>query len=323
MNVPLLRRLRDAGGSFVAPETIGPDPAALARDLLELEAFGFRFERDDRLGVAFASAPDRLCPDWIEEGLETARIGRRVAVWERVSSTSDIAARASGSRRNDGLVVLAESQTAGRGRRGRTWVAPTRTSILMSVLVFPPDRRPDGLAWLTALGALAASEVVEAFTGRPARIKWPNDVRVEGLKVAGILVERGPGAVLGIGLNANHDPADVPPDIRARSTSLRALLGRPVDRSEVARSLILRLDALYDRAVRLGPRSLVEPWRDCLEASGRWARVETEGGTVSGRLIDADFERGLTLCDAGGGTARVACPAILALDLAEDFETSI
>ncbi len=178
---------------------------------------------------------DRLCPDQIEHELAGRWLGRRIVVWNRVTSTNDLAARAGASRSNDGLVILAEEQTSGRGRRGRTWTAPPRSSILMSVVLFPPPQLmpgdssgASGRAWLTALGALATAEVVCSWTGQKARIKWPNDVRVEGRKIAGILVERALapstappfprqpaeaawGAVIGIGLNANLSREDFRP----------------------------------------------------------------------------------------------------------------
>ena len=190
MNIPLLQCLREARGEFVPLADLGADLEVVRRDLEELEAFGFAIERHPHNGVAYRGPAARLCPDQIEWELGTSRVGRRIAVWSRVTSTNDLAARASASSANDGLVILAEEQTAGRGRRGRAWCTPPRSSILMSVLLFPPPYLDDP-AWLTAMGAVAVAEVVETWTGCEARIKWPNDVRVEGRKVAGVLVERG------------------------------------------------------------------------------------------------------------------------------------
>ena len=185
------------GGEYVPLDGLGPDTDRVRADLEALAAFGFGIERHPYRGAAYAGPADRLCPDQIEHELATRRIGRRIAVWSRVASTNDLAAQAGRSASNEGLVVMAEEQTAGRGRRGRSWTAPPRSSILMSVLLFPPpDLAPAvpesafGCAWLTAMGAVATAEVVSAWTGREAAIKWPNDVRVDGRKIAGILVER-------------------------------------------------------------------------------------------------------------------------------------
>src|SRR5262249_1496375 len=152
-------------------------------------------------------------------------------------------------------------QSAGRGRRGRAWIAPPRSSILLSVLVFPPPALA-GNAWLTALGAVATADVVADQTGLKAQIKWPNDVRVEGRRIAGILVERGHGAVIGIGLNATIGPDAFPTELRETATSLAILLEKPIDRSDVARALIERLDAWYDLGRTQGPESLNLPWRE-------------------------------------------------------------
>ena len=277
---------------------LGPDTDRVRDDLDALAAFGFGIERHPYRGAAYAGPADRLCPDQIEHELSTRRVGRRIAVWSRVSSTNDLAARAAASASNDGLVVLAEEQTAGRGRRGRSWTAPPRSSILMSVLLFPPPHLapavPEaafGCAWLTALGAVATAEVVTAWTGRDAAIKWPNDVRVDGRKVAGILVERasprGPtssgvadaeparGVVIGIGLNVNLDRDALPTELRDRATSIEDRTRRPtVDRSEVARDLIRRLDHWYDASLALGPEIINAPWRARSEHFGRVVRVD-------------------------------------------------
>ena len=196
LNIALLERLRSACGQFVSLVDLGGDRTRVWDDLDALTRFGFQIERHPYLGAAFRGPACRLCPDQIEHGLRTRTIGRRIAVWNRVGSTNDVAARAASTLANDGLVVLAEEQTAGRGQRGRLWTVPPRSSILMSILIFPPDElralrleAHAGNAWLTALAAVTTAELVTDWTGRDARIKWPNDVRVEGRKIAGILVE--------------------------------------------------------------------------------------------------------------------------------------
>ncbi|MFO0911289.1 MAG: biotin--[acetyl-CoA-carboxylase] ligase, partial [Isosphaeraceae bacterium] len=263
---------------------------------------------------------ERLCPDQIEEGLNASRIGRRIAVWNRVASTNDLAARAANSTANEGLVILAEEQSAGRGRRGRSWSAPARRSILMSVLLFPPEPLADA-AWLTALGAVAVAQVVELWTSHPARIKWPNDVRVDGRKIAGILVERGAGAVVGIGLNANLAADDLPPELAGSATSLQILLGRTVDRSDLARDLIRTLDALYSTARVEGPRPLTEHWRERCEHLDQWVAVETATRRISGRLADLDLLGDARLVTLDDGPLPIPTREILAIHPSLDSET--
>ncbi len=290
-------------------ETLG---ATAAHDLDELESFGFALERHPYQGVAYRGPSARLCPDQIEYELGTQRIGRRIAVWNRVTSTNDLAARTAVSRANEGLVILAESQTAGRGSRGRRWTAPAGTSLLMSVLLFPPEPLTDP-AWLTALGAVAVAEIVDEWSGANALIKWPNDVRVDGKKIAGILVERSAGAVLGIGVNANVDASALPPEVRDGATSLHALRGTTVDRSELVRALIQRLDALYDHSLRAGASVLSAPWRQRSEHLGAAVVVTTPSGPIAGRLDDLDLCRGLALTGPDGGKIHVPARQILSI----------
>jgi BirA family transcriptional regulator, biotin operon repressor / biotin---[acetyl-CoA-carboxylase] ligase len=295
----LLDQLRRADGSFVRLDSL----AGRESDLEELEAFGFTFERHPYQGVAYRGPSPRLCPDQIEWSLGTKVIGRRVAVWNRVTSTNDLAAKAAASAANDGLVVLAEEQSSGRGSRGRTWSAPGGSSILMSVLLFPKPALSEP-GWLTALGAVAVAEVVAMFNGIDPRIKWPNDVRVGGRKLAGILVERGQGTVLGIGLNVNV--VDFPDEIRESATSLQTLVGRTLDRSDLVRALIQRLDHHHSQASLFGPGSLNESYRKRSEHLGFKVEVSTSTEAIVGRLVDLDLGEGLTLALDQGGTRKVA-----------------
>jgi BirA family biotin operon repressor/biotin-[acetyl-CoA-carboxylase] ligase len=314
VNIPLLRQLQDAAGRFVPLVELGA-VAGLDRvqaDLDELQSFGFVLERHPYRGAAYREPAARLCPDQIEDQLGTHRIGRRIAVWNRVTSTNDLAVRAAGSLANEGLVILAEEQSAGRGRRGRSWTAPPGSSILMSVLLFPSGSLAE-TAWLTALGAVATAEVVAAWTGRDVRIKWPNDVRVAGLKIAGVLVERGQGAVIGIGLNANLAADDLLPELRATATSLRILAGRPIDRSELARALIRRLDTWYELGHTQGPESLNAPWRDRCEHLGQEVDVTTPQGVEHGRLDAVHLQHGLSLLLCNGLRREIPGREVLAL----------
>ena len=274
VNIPLLRRLRDAQGAFVMADELGDDLAGVRGDVEELRRFGFEIEEHPYGGFAYRAPAARLCPDQIEFELRTRLVGRRIAVWNRVGSTNDVAARGAGSIANEGLVVLAEEQTAGRGRRGRAWTAPAGSSLLMSVLLFPPEPTADP-GWLTALAALAVVEVVAAWSGRDARIKWPNDVRVDGRKIAGILVERGPGAVIGIGLNVNIRLDQFPDELRDSATSLRILTG------DARRSLGTRTGP--DRAARRLVRRRTDPRASGAQSS--LAGAERTLGT-DGRGLD-------------------------------------
>jgi BirA family transcriptional regulator, biotin operon repressor / biotin---[acetyl-CoA-carboxylase] ligase len=146
----------------------------------------------------------------------------------------------------EGALATADHQTGGRGRLGRPWVETPGTSVLCSVLLRPGSERP--VAQLSLVGGLAVARAVESAAGLAALIKWPNDVLVEGRKVAGVLAEqRGEAVVLGVGINVNQGEDQLPSQARVPAGSLRSLAGRPLEREEVLAALLGELDGLYAR----------------------------------------------------------------------------
>jgi BirA family biotin operon repressor/biotin-[acetyl-CoA-carboxylase] ligase len=316
VNIRLLQRLQAHADSFLWPEALarglGISLARLARDLRELESFGFGIDRAPHQGIRYSGPARSLCPDQIEYELGARTVGRRITYWRRTTSTNDLAARAARTPSNDGLVVLAEEQTAGRGRRHRRWHAPPHSSILMSVLFFPAEPLRN-TPLLTCLAAVAVADVVIESLGLPARIKWPNDVRVHGQKICGILVEdlarrrgktgahlgtaRGSAlvraSVVGIGVNVNIAPHEFPPGLAMPATSLMVLAGKPLDRSELVRSLIQRLDHYYSAVLGNDVASIWGRWRELADLVGDDVRVTLRDGDLLGRLVDVRPDRGI------------------------------
>jgi len=187
----------------------------------------------DPLPPEFAEALDPVRP-------ALGRLGEHILYFQTIDSTNTVAAGLAGAPEGEGLVVVADAQTAGRGRRGRSWFSPPGSGLYVSV-VLAPGRGPHGTratALLTLAAGVALAEAVEAVTGLAPEIKWPNDLLVARRKLAGILAEghtlegrSGPEAfrvVLGFGINVG--PAAYPPEIADRATSLEGELGRAVDR---------------------------------------------------------------------------------------------
>ena len=230
----------------------------------------------------------------IRQGLFTHVVGRRLLFYPQLSSTMDEAARLGQQGAEEGTVVVAEVQTAGRGRQGRSWVSEPG-NLLVSVL-FRPDMSQ--LPFISIIGGIAAARAVRKTTGLDPRIKWPNDLMVQGRKVAGILAESSIAgnavwyAVLGIGVNVNLDPAQSE-DIAALATSLNAAAGREVPREDLLRQLLHDVDALCLQVKR--GQSPVPEWRDLLETTGR--RVDAVSGpdTYSGTAEGVDDTGALLL----------------------------
>jgi BirA family biotin operon repressor/biotin-[acetyl-CoA-carboxylase] ligase len=221
-------------------------------------------------------------------------VGRQVLVFDRVDSTNSLAASLIGQPDSNGLALLADEQTAGRGQHGRNWVAPPRSSVLLSVLLFPPPelRRP---VLLTAWAAVAVCEVVRETTGIQPRIKWPNDVFLRGRKVCGILIELSqqgstPAVVAGIGLNVTQTEEQLAAAGLPLATSLQAGAAAHVNRDTVARALLARLNEEYEQLCG-GERVVLEAcWKWHLGLLGRDVWAECADGTCQGRLLDMGFD---------------------------------
>lgn len=190
---------------------------------------------------------DSLVPDAVQP-LLTGRFGRVYHYEERCPSTQ----RLLQADDPEGAVAVAEEQSEGRGRLGRSWHAPARTSVLVSILLRPavdPPRLPE----LSLIAGGAVAEAIADTTGLDPAIKFPNDVLLGGRKVAGILAEAGDGrVVLGIGVNANQTVEQLPPDTETEPTSLRLELGEPVDRAALLAAILSRVEQAYDAWVANG-----------------------------------------------------------------------
>jgi len=245
--------------------------------------------------------------------LPTCRLGQRVHVFCKLDSTNSFALALGHDPANHGLVVLAHEQTAGRGQYGRTWQAPAESSVLMSVLLFPPPPlcRP---VVLTAWAAVAVSEVIRQITGLLAKIKWPNDVYLEGKKVCGILIEQRsggradqpPATAVGIGLNVRQ-----PADFFERFAlplggSLFSVTGKNFDHQDTARQLICQLDDDYARLVNDDWGTLEARWKERFELLGESVLVETTSAPHRGRLLDATFNA--LLLDVGAANPLQLVP---------------
>lgn len=231
--------------------------------------------------------------DWALDG---AVIGRRVDVYNQVDSTNTLALLHAHDPAQHGLVVLAREQTAGRGQHGRTWQATPGSSVLMSLLVFPPEplRRP---AVLTAWAAVSVCEALRKVADLQADIKWPNDVLVGGKKICGILIEQRTtgntpfplASVVGIGLNVTQTAEMFAAAQLPDACSLAQTARRSFDFEEVARALIAELDGQYAALMAGDFANLESLWKQRLGLLGNMVIVEGAHQTLHGRLLDVSL----------------------------------
>jgi len=229
-----------------------------------------------------------LTPELVSRDLGTQIIGHRILYYPTLTSTMDIARQAILEGTEEGTVVIADEQTAGRGRLKRSWLTPTG-NIALSVVLYP---LVSDLPSMIMVASLAVVRCVTAVTGIKARIKWPNDVLINNKKVCGILIETDARtsasghanyAILGIGINVGFRPSDFP-EVQSTATSLSVEAGTKVSRLKLVRHLLGEMDRLYQE---LG--SGISPyadWRDSLVTLGQHVRV-TGGETILEGVADS------------------------------------
>src|SRR5688572_15276936 len=239
-------------------------------------------------------------------------MGRHVHWFESTASTNDVAARLAESGAEEGTIVVAERQTAGRGRHGRVWYSPPGAGLYASVIVRPAsgeshDENPAAL--LTLASGVAIAEAVRAVTGLPAQIKWPNDVLIGGRKLAGILaeaaVQAGALQFIVVGLGVNLQPAAYPPQLALRVTSIEAETSRPADRALMLAEILAAFGERYADLCAGRFDAILSAWRQ-LAVSMTNAHVEWDSpaGVVRGRAFDVD-SHGALLVNVGGTIERI------------------
>ena len=265
---------------------------------------------------------------WSAAADPSRRIGRTVEFHDEIGSTNDRAREALAAGAGDGLAVVADLQTAGRGRRGRSWTSPAGVNLMLSVGLRPRLAAADaGLLGIAA--ALAVRDAcAAAATGADLRVRWPNDVvTADGRKLAGLLVEtaleegRLSEAIIGCGINVNWPPAEMPDEVRDRATSLLELAGGPIDRVDLLSAVLDALDAGI-AALERG-ESPVSRLAAVSALDGRQVTVDLGSHQMDGTAAGIT-EQGLLLLDTDAGRVALAVGEVVAVrDVARPEELSV
>jgi BirA family biotin operon repressor/biotin-[acetyl-CoA-carboxylase] ligase len=236
-----------------------------------------------------------LNPERVTANLGTRIVGREIVYYPSVGSTMDIAVEKADHGAAEGLVVLTDEQTAGRGRHDRPWIAPAGSSVLASFL-FRPTLPADTGYYVTVAVALATLDAIRAVTGLEGAIKWPNDILLGQRKAGGLLSQSGligaeiDHVIVGLGLNVNFDPAQVA-EVPKTASSLMLAFGQPVDRHEVVRALLRAVDLRYIDLQ--GGDSPVPEWSEKLATLGQRVRVIQPTGAAVGTAESVDVHGNL------------------------------
>ncbi|MFH1322773.1 MAG: biotin--[acetyl-CoA-carboxylase] ligase, partial [Methanobacteriota archaeon] len=258
-------------------------------------------------GYTLVGSPDILAPAEIKAGLKTIMMGKNIHYFKETESTNILARDMAGSV-DEGTVVIAESQTGGRGRMGRKWISP-EGGIWFSVIL-KPKMEPLHAPRLTLLAGVAVAKTIRSY-GLLAKIKWPNDVLINGKKVCGILTEIGAEmdsiqyVVVGVGIDANVDTETFPGEVRDISTSLKNELGHDIDRVEFLQNLLYQLESLYYKFQKEGFSSIMEEWRLMSATIGQWVKITTQSRIMYGEAIGVNSDGTLILETSDGKLEKI------------------
>lgn len=294
-----------SGGGFVSGQEICKElnisRTAVWKAINKLKADGYNIEAVNNKGYHLVESPDVMYEQELRSVLNTDWFGRKILYFDSIDSTNNEIKRQAEKEKCHGLLVVAEEQLAGRGRRGKTWISPPGTGIWMSFML-TPDIAPQSAPMLTLVAAMAVADAIGEYTGLDAKIKWPNDIVVNGYKVCGMLTEMSAEmefvnyVVIGIGINANTET--FPDDISQIATSLANECGHKVNRAGLIAAFGCSFEKYYDKFIKAGNLSALKEEYDALLVNvGKQVRILSKEDEKVYTAIGINEEGELIVCD--------------------------
>ncbi len=310
----ILHQLRSAD-VWLTGDTLSRDlsisRAAVSKQVRALRDAGYRIATAPNRGYRFESAPDLLLSDEVQPLATTKTLGRSKYIhYDTIGSTNAEAHRLAESGCPEGTLVVAEQQTAGKGRKGREWVSPAGTGIYATLVLRPPLPMED-TPLLTLLTAVAIAEAITEVTPLQPTIKWPNDILIHDRKVAGILTEVSSDvdhvefALIGLGLNVNTQKKDLPERPIFPATSLAIEANALQNRPALLAKWLDNFESEYSRLVSGDREHLLERWKAQARTTGRRATINRVHGSISGTITDIDTDGALLLQTPDGIQHRI------------------
>ncbi|MBU8933806.1 MAG: biotin--[acetyl-CoA-carboxylase] ligase [candidate division Zixibacteria bacterium] len=310
----ILLLLREPQGSIVP---LGELAAKCMVSLLEINGglarlgeWGYEFNITTT-DACLMAIPDVLTETEISYGLNTNSIGNRILAYRRVGSTNDLAAERANEGADNGTVIIAEEQTKGRGRLGRHWYSAPSSGAYLSILLRPPFT-PDRAPGVSLLTGLALIECLQSYCPGAVQIKWPNDVYINGKKVAGILTELSAESdnihhlVVGMGININQTDSDFPTEISHLATSVSIACGREINRIELVRTFLQKFETEYESFCTDGLTGCIDRLRRYSYLNGRQVTLVSGNRTIEGKAVGIGPD-GALLVEKDGETMAITC----------------
>jgi BirA family transcriptional regulator, biotin operon repressor / biotin---[acetyl-CoA-carboxylase] ligase len=306
----ILNLLRSSCSGFISGEELarkcGISRTMVWKHIKSLEREGFGIEAIPSRGYKIRTMPDILRPSDIKTALKTTVIGKNLQLLSEVASTNTLAMEMAADGTPEGTVVIAETQTNGKGRLGRTWVSP-KGNLYLSV-VLRPNIPIYKAPLITLTGAVAVASAIRTTCGLEAGIKWPNDILISGKKVSGLLTEmsaeqdRIRHIVLGIGVDVNMEMGELPPEIRSLTTTLAAEAGAKINRTTLLQQVLRDLERWY-RMFLNNHAAVLEEWKKLNMTVGNRITVSGAGEDLDGLAQGVDSD-GRLIVRLDDGTVR-------------------
>lgn len=252
----------------------------------------------------------------IQSGLSNRIIGRKLGLFQEIDSTNQRAVELAKKGEKEGAVIIAETQSKGRGRMGRPWLSPPGGMYLS--LILRPKISPEDSSLIVFLTAVAVAESLKAQSLSPT-IKWPNDILIDSKKICGILTEmkikedKIDYLVVGIGININTDLSLLPQEIREKSTSLKEILKKDIDRNGFIKTLLISLEKWYLEFINKGKEKIFKEWRSYANIMGRRVRIDEPNRSIEGRVVKIK-ENGALVLKANEKTEEITGGDLTFLD---------
>ena len=312
-----LREKEYVSGEALA-QKLGISRVAVWKQIQRLKDMGYEIIADQNLGYCLISRPDLLIPQEVQRRLFTKYIGKEVYYFPELKSTNIMAKekalhRAEGI--NEGTLIIAERQSAGKGRLGREWFSPAG-GIWLSIILYP-QLPPSYISRITLMTAVVVVRAIKMCTQIDPQIKWPNDILINEKKVCGILTEMSAELdiinwiVVGIGINVNIDHREFPEDIQENTISLKEVSGKEILRVKMVQIFLQEFEKYYESLKRKEFSSILKEWKLYSHTLGRKIRVDMGERIVTGEAVNINEEGALILKKEDGGLVEIISGTII------------
>ncbi len=305
----ILQKIRAHPSQYYNPTKLSEIMKSPGEDIVSaislLRSWGYSIKADKNGHYGFFAAPDSFLSSEILQGLDTRILARKIYSFQTVQSTNAIASQLAMTKTAEGTLVIAEQQTRGRGRLGREWYSPKNVGLYCSIILYPKIH-PTLAPGLSIMTAVALAETIAAYDDMEIKIKWPNDILISGLKVAGILTElsaeidRVEYVIVGVGVNINQQRSDFPADLKTSATSVRIGAKEKVSRVQFLQRFLKNLEKEYVVFKKSGLREARKRFLKYSFLHSKEVKLKMGRKTIVGTVLDID-EYGRLVLDTREG----------------------